>query len=191
VPDPTLRGQRLVQLSQRARALVGDEALGAIVLPPVLTEVVNPAFWPAFPWRDIAGLYDVWLPMAYWTQRREDSGYRDGFTYVDESVRRLRANLGLPAALVHPVGGIGDAATEDQLRRYLDALTSTGAIGGSVYDARTLSGGGWAILRAGVPGAVATAAAALEPRRAGEAAAPTSAGASTAVTTTASGLAAP
>ena len=157
VADPVERSRRLVELSQRARTLVGAEALGAIVLPPVLTEVVNPAFWPGLPWGELAGLYDVWLPMAYWTDRRADSGYRHGATYVEESVRRLRANLGRPDALVHPVGGIGDALTEDQLRDYLGALVATRAIGGSIYDARTTSSGGWAILRAGVPAATAPA----------------------------------
>ena len=151
VEDHVERSRRLVELSQRLRAEVGADALGAIVLPPVLLEVVNQDFWPAFPWRDIAGLYDVWLPMTYWTDRREDSGYRNGFTYVEESVRRMRANLGLPDAPVHPVGGIGDRVSEGSLYEYLDALVATGAVGGSIYDVRTMSGGAWAILRGGVP----------------------------------------
>ncbi len=69
VTDVDARNQRLVDLSQRLRTEVGSETLGAIVLPPVLTEVVNPQRWPDFPWPQLAPLYDVWLPMSYWTFR--------------------------------------------------------------------------------------------------------------------------
>lgn len=139
VPDPATRSLRLVELSLLVRDAIGTDALGAIVLPPVQTEVVNPAYWPAFPWRDIAAAYDVWLPMSYWTFRDPVSGYRDGYTYNEESVRRLRANLGRPDALVHAIGGIGDLATADELARFVQSLVDTRAVGGSIYDWSTLA----------------------------------------------------
>jgi hypothetical protein len=148
VPDGAERNTRLVELSRRLRDKVGPDAtIGAGVLPPVQIEVVNLAYWPGFPWKELAPYYDVWLPMAYWSFRNEDSGYKDGYTYVEESVRRLRANLGEPAALVHPIGGIGDAISEGELRDYLRALTDTDALGGSIYDYRTMNGGHWGVLR--------------------------------------------
>jgi hypothetical protein len=138
VPDHASRNQRLIELSQRLREQSGDDALGAIVLPPVQLEVVNPRLWPAFPYQELAGLYDVWLPMSYWTFRRADSGYLDGYHYNYESVVRLRANLGDPEALVHPIGGIGDAMTPAQLDGFLRSLDDTAAVGGSIYDWQTL-----------------------------------------------------
>jgi hypothetical protein len=138
VPDPAARSARLVELSLIVRDAVGTDALGAIVLPPVQTEVVNPAYWPAFPWRDIAAAYDVWLPMSYWTFRDPVSGYHDGYTYNEESVRRLRANLGRPDAPVHAIGGIGDLLTADELTRFVQSLVDTSAVGGSIYDWSTL-----------------------------------------------------
>ena len=48
------RSQRLFNLSSELREFVGDDPLGAIVMPPVLTEEINPDFWPDFPWREIA-----------------------------------------------------------------------------------------------------------------------------------------
>ncbi len=54
--DPAIRSDRLVQLSQRLRAAAPGLPLGAIVPPPVLMEVVNPDFWPDFPWTRIAPL---------------------------------------------------------------------------------------------------------------------------------------
>jgi hypothetical protein len=134
VTEVDIRNQHLVELSTRLRAEVGSETLGAIVLPPVLTEVVNPNRWPNFPWPQIAPLYDVWLPMSYWTFRSASSGYHDGYTYNDESIRRLRADVGDPNALVHGIGGIGDTATTDEITRFVQSLFDNHAIGGSIYD---------------------------------------------------------
>ncbi len=148
---PEERGRRLVALSTALRAYVGpDVALGAIVLPPVVTEVINKDFWPKFPWREIANLYDVWLPMSYWSNRTTRSGYKDGYTYNEESTRRLRTNLGKPGALVHAIGGIGAVdgvndnpnpeeplASINDLEPFVRSLRETSAIGGSLYDWRT------------------------------------------------------
>ena len=139
VADVGERNQRLVDLSQRLRSEVGSDALGAIVLPPVLTEVVNPRRWPDFPWPDLAPLYNVWLPMSYWTFRSQSSGYHDGYTYNEESTRRLRADLDDPNALVHGIGGIADTTTPDELKRFVQSLVDTESIGGSIYDWNTLS----------------------------------------------------
>jgi len=134
VPDPDERSARLVELSDRLRQARPGEALGAIVPPAVQMEVINPSFWPRFPYRAIDLSYDVWLPMAYWTTRTAESGYRDPYAYVEESTRRMRANIGRPDVVVHPVGGIGDATTPADFDAFRQALADTGAIGGSLYD---------------------------------------------------------
>lgn len=155
VDDDAERSQRLVELSTRMRALgLPDDAWGAIVLPPTLLEVVNTEFWPGFPWAELAPLYDVWLPMSYWSGRTEASGLRDGQAYNDDAVARLRANLDDDDALVHSIGGIGDAITEAQVADFVTSLTATASIGGSIYDYRTTSAGAWALLRDRVPTAV-------------------------------------
>lgn len=138
VVDPAERSNKLVALSERLRAGVGDEPLGAIVLPPVQIEEINPDKWPGFPWDRLVGLYDVWLPMSYWTERTESSGYRDGRAYTAENVRRLREDLDDPGALVHPIGGIGGEVTADTADGFADAVLGSGAIGGSIYDWTTL-----------------------------------------------------
>jgi hypothetical protein len=133
------RNDRLVELSARLRAAVGTDALGAIVLPPVLIDVVNPDFWPRFPWRRLAPLYDVWLPMSYWTDRTSDSGFRDGFAYNAQNTTRLRAHLDDPDVLVHGIGGIGDAVDPESLAAFALSLQETDSIGGSIYDWSTLT----------------------------------------------------
>jgi hypothetical protein len=134
VPDVAERNQRLIELSTRLRAVSGHDVLGAIVLPPVLTEVVNQRYWPDFPYPELHPLYDVWLPMSYWTFRSSSSGYHDGYTYNDESIRRLRSNLGDGNAVVHAIGGIGDLVTVDELARFAQSLVDDRAVGGSIYD---------------------------------------------------------
>ena len=137
--DVGLRNERLIELSAQASDYLDGAALGAIVLPPVLIETVNPDFWPGFPWADLAGSYDVWLPMSYWTQRRPDSGFQDGYTYNEESTTRIRANLDDDEAVVHGIGGIGDEVTPASLAAFGLSLADTGSIGGSIYDWATLS----------------------------------------------------
>jgi hypothetical protein len=146
VKDPADRTARLVDLSKRLRETVGPGvALGAIVMPAVQTEVVNPLYWPGFPWADLKPYYDVWLPMAYWSFR--NGPYHSGYAYVTESVRRMRALVGDPNLRVHPIGGIADVISEAETRDFVRALTDTDAFGGSLYDYRTTPGGVWGILR--------------------------------------------
>ena len=147
VRDVNERNRRLVEFSSSARQLLPDRVIGGIVLPPVLLEVVNPNYWPAFPWREIAPFYDVWQTMGYWTDRTWASGHRDAYQYTSENLRRLRANLGLPEALVHPVGGIGDETNDADLDGFLRAAVEHRSIGGSIYDWRTTKPEAWGKLR--------------------------------------------
>jgi len=149
--DDEERSRRLVDLSQRFRAESDGDPISAIVLPPVLIEVVNEQYWPGFPWEEIASSYDVWMPMSYWSFRSDESGYGDGYAYNEESVRRLRDNLGDPGALVHPIGGIGTVdgvddpldpeeplASFDDVELFGRSIVDTDGIGGSIYDWNTL-----------------------------------------------------
>jgi hypothetical protein len=146
VPDVALRNERLIDLSDSIRAIVGDDAaLGAIVLPAVQLEVINRSLWPEFPYEELASRYDVWMPMAYWTFR--DGDYRDAYTYTEESIRRLRANLGDDDALMHPIGGIGDLASTTDYQRFLEAVDATDSIGWSIYDFDTTRSSAWPVLR--------------------------------------------
>lgn len=147
VPDPAVRNPALVALSEQVREVADDRPVGAIVLEPVLLEVVNQSSWPDFPWRELADLYDVWLPMSYWTNRNESSGFRDGFAYTDENIRRLRANLGDDEARVHPIGGIGDTAEAADYDGFVRAARDADAIGWSIYDFDVTASSVWPRLR--------------------------------------------
>jgi hypothetical protein len=147
VVDHLERNAALLELSRRVRKLAGDRPLGAIVLEPVFLEVVNTAFWPEFPWRRMADLYDVWLPMSYWTNRNADSGYKDGFRYTEENIRRLRNNLNDKDVPVHAIGGIADSAQANEYAGFVRAARAGDAVGWSVYDFSTTSSSAWPRLR--------------------------------------------
>ena len=129
-----LRNQRLVELSSWMRTTFPTTPLAAIVLPPVVTDVLNLKYWPQFPWLDLKPFYDVWMPMAYWTNRTPASGWRDGYKYTTANIDRVRANLGDPNAVVHAVGGLSDTATATEIAGFVQASVERGAIGASLYD---------------------------------------------------------
>jgi hypothetical protein len=137
VQDPAERNGRLIDLSRDLREARPDTAIAAVPVAPVLLEVVNPAFWPDFPWKDLADAYDAWLPMSYSTERRADSGYQDAARYVTENVTRLRADLGDPEARVHPVGGLAEDLSVEDVQAFVRGAKAVQAVGASLYDWRT------------------------------------------------------
>jgi hypothetical protein len=143
VADPADRSRRLVDLSHRLRQSLPGRSIGAIVLPPVVTDVINRNYWPGFPWRELIPDYDAWMTMGYWTNRTQASGYRDAYRYTAENIDRLRSNLGLPAAPVHPIGGIGDKTTVADVDGFHRAAVERGSLGGSLYDYRTTGDALW------------------------------------------------
>ncbi|MEY2478414.1 MAG: hypothetical protein QOG87_3729 [Actinomycetota bacterium] len=147
VADAAERSRRLIDLSHRLRAALPGRSIGAIVLPPVVTDVINKNYWPGFPWHEIIPDYDAWMTMGYWTSRTQASGYRDAYRYTAENIDRLRSNLGLPAAPVHPIGGIGDKTTVADVEAFHRAATERGVLGGSLYDYRTTHDALWAPLQ--------------------------------------------
>jgi hypothetical protein len=148
VPDPGELSRRVVDLSRRLRKAAPDHPLGAIVYPPVLFDVVHPTFWPGFPWAELGDAYDVWLPMAYWSEVPASSAYRDAHRYAEDGTRRLREVLDDPAALVHVIGGVADAATVADVTGFARGVARVGAVGWSLYDYRTTSAAEWEVLRA-------------------------------------------
>ena len=147
VPDPVARNVALVRFAKRARSVVADRPLGAVVLDPVLLEDVNTRYWPEFPWKKLVGEFDVWLPMTYWTNREASSGFREGFAYADENIRRVRKHLGDPTAAVHPIGGIANQASTADYVGFVRAAKRRHAIGWSVYDFNTTTSSSWPWLR--------------------------------------------
>ncbi|WP_029432365.1 LGFP repeat-containing protein [Blastococcus sp. URHD0036] len=147
VTDVDLRNARLVDLSTRLAAYAPTTTLGAIVLPPVATDVLNPTYWPRFPWRELAPLYQVWMPMAYWSNRTAASGWRDAYRYTSENIARVRSDLGEPCAAVSVIGGFGTDIPASDYAAMARAAADRGAIGVSIWDWNTTPAASWPPVR--------------------------------------------
>mgnify|MGYP001221118069 CR=1 FL=1 len=145
VPDAGQRNRRLRALGASLRAAIGpDRVLAAITPSAVHLQVVNPGFWPDFPWTELPDTYDVLLPMAYWSIRVGD--LREGGRYVGENIDRIRYTLGGADIPIAPIGGIADGVTIADLERMVTAIEGREALGGSLYDWATSQPDHWATL---------------------------------------------
>jgi hypothetical protein len=145
VADVAERNRRLLDLSARLRSELGpDKAIAAITLSAVHLQVVNPDFWPSYPWPELAATYDAILPMAYWSIRKAE--LHDGERYVGDNLDRIRASTGDDTIPIVPVGGIADGVTAADLRGMVRAIDDRGAPGGGLYDWATSTPEHWATL---------------------------------------------
>jgi hypothetical protein len=144
--DVKTRNDRLVALSSRLRQAAGTLSTSAIVVPPVVTDVINPKFWPDFPWSAIKASYDVWIPMSYWTNREKQPEWRDAYRYSSENVKLLRKHVGA-GAVVHVAGGIGTTSTTKDYDGMVRAARDTACVGASVYDYAVTARGAYPTLR--------------------------------------------
>jgi hypothetical protein len=142
-----VRDARLLDLSRRLRAAVGAAyPLGAIV-PSSVGLQLHPTYWPRFPYRPLAQLYDVFLPMAYSTYHA--SGGAATFAYVTASIADVRAGVGDPAVPIHVIGGLSGGIGPANAAGFMRAVTACAPLGYSIYEFPTTRPAAWAALREG------------------------------------------
>ncbi|MFN2522039.1 MAG: hypothetical protein ABR614_01805 [Mycobacteriales bacterium] len=147
VPVAT-RNARLVDLTRKARARTWLP-LAAIVLPPVLTEIVHPGYWGgSFPWAALKPAYDVWIPMGYYTAYTRYPTWRNAATSTTEDIRRIRNHLQARVPVAY-AGGLAGSSTATDYTRFTSAARNEGALGVSAYDYATTPGWAWSYLQAG------------------------------------------
>lgn len=141
--DVAARTENLLAEVRFLRMGFPDVPMAAIPVTPVIWDGLNRSWWPNFPYREVAKYFDAWMPMAYWSYRRNGSfpEWGDPYRYVTESVNRLRVLTGRPDLPVHPIGGEGTGMTQADVDAMARALVDTGSIGGSVYDDNTTAPG--------------------------------------------------
>ncbi len=138
------RTSRVVRLAGRLRTAAGDMyTLGAIIPAPRGMDL-KPAYWPGFPYAELAGTFDVFLPMGYFTYRFTTAAASRAYTL--KNVELLRERTGDPALAVHAVGGLAGAATTAQVRSFATAALEAGAAGASLYDYATTKPAQWRAL---------------------------------------------
>jgi hypothetical protein len=127
-----LRSKRLLQLSARLRATVGHRyALGAIIPSPVGIRR-HRDYWPRFPYRGLARYYDVFLPMAYATDRHIH-GVAATRAYDAADVAIIRTQTGRPHVPIHLIGGLANAMGPREIAGFMRAVGDCSPLGYSLY----------------------------------------------------------
>ena len=126
------RNAQLMTLSRQLRAAVGrGYALGAII-PDARSTAPSRSLWPGFPYRSLASLYDVFLPMAYSTYRV--SGAFATYAYTRANVARIRLGTGRPGVPVHVIGGLADGLDAGEAKAVVSGARASHALGVSFYN---------------------------------------------------------
>lgn len=146
VQRPSARTARLLRLSTRIRRIVGDEyRLGAIVPSPRRVRT-DRSYWTPFPYRQLAGLYDVFLPMTYFTWRV--SGREGAAWYTAKNILILRQETAGMNVPIHVIGGIASDASAQETRGFVDTILNRDVIGASYYTFPLIRQDQWNMLRA-------------------------------------------
>lgn len=145
VRSASKRTAALLELSRRIRDAAGaGYPLGAIV-PSPLGMQANPDYWPGFPWADLDPLYDVFLPMTYYTWRVK--GMAGAHDYTAGNVDLVREQTADPTVPIHVIGGIADQASVAETNGFVHAVRERGVIGASYYTFPIVSSEQWPLLR--------------------------------------------
>lgn len=135
------RNERLLEISKRLRRVAGnDYPLGAIIPD------VHSNYWPGFPYKRLARIYDVMVPMGYFTFRAR--GYRNVRDYTAANIRVVRRETGDPMTPIHVIGGIADDVGVAAARGFIRAVREHRALGASLYDFPITSKRTWTELKA-------------------------------------------
>ncbi len=135
------RNARLLDISRKLRRVAGpDYPLGAIIPD------VHSRYWENFPYKRLAPIYDVMVPMGYFTFQAR--GYRHVRVYTAANIRVVRRQTGDPAMPVHVIGGIADDVGVAAARGFIRAVREHRALGASLYDYPITSKRTWRELKA-------------------------------------------
>jgi hypothetical protein len=141
-----LRNQRLLRLSARLRSIAGRRyPLGAIIPSPVGVHR-HPAYWPGFPYRALARVYGVFLPMAYFTDA-DIRGTQRTRAYLAADVRIIRTRTGRPHVPIHLVGGIAGSMGAAETAGFMRAVADCAPLGYSLYEFPITSEATWEELK--------------------------------------------
>jgi hypothetical protein len=146
VRPASVRTQRLLRLSAQLRAAAGPSyPLGAITPGPVGLRR-HPAYWPHFPYRQLARFYDVFLPMAYFTDAHVH-GTKPARAYLAADVAGIRSRTGNPHVAIHLIGGIAGSMGTADTAGFMSAVADCAPVGYSLYEFPLTSRAAWTALK--------------------------------------------
>jgi hypothetical protein len=135
VTDVTVRNERVIRLSHRIREAAGPSYPLSAIIPAPRDLELFPNSWPAFPYLELGQIYDVIVPMGYFTNRTE--GARGAQYYTRRNIEIIREATGRPSIPIHVAGGIADEANAAEVQAFVHAVREHGVLGASLYDYAT------------------------------------------------------
>jgi hypothetical protein len=146
--DIATRNRGLDALSRKIRALVGPSyPLGAIIPSPIGMQTGGS--WSPFPYTALAKVYDVFVPMSYYTYH--GSGADNARSDTLANVRIIRAQPGCATIPIHLIGGISDNSSAGEVQAFVRAARQTKVFGASLYGWVGTSSAMWTSLKAVKP----------------------------------------
>jgi hypothetical protein len=139
-----VRNRRLLQLSAQIRQAVGPEYPLAAIIPSARMLQIRPDYWPGFPFARLAGIYDVFMPMSYYSYR--DYGSLAVHAYVAQTVELIRRKTRDPEIPIHVIGGIADGSNRSETLAFVRAARQYGLLGASLYDYKITGPEDWEAL---------------------------------------------
>lgn len=147
VKPASLRTRRLLRLSAQLREAVGPRySLGAIT-PGEVGLRRHPRYWPRFPLRALALYYDVFLPMAYFTDA-DVHGTARARAYLATDIAAIRARTGNRHMPIHLIGGIAGSMGAADTAGFMRAVADCAPLGYSLYEFPITSRATWEALTA-------------------------------------------
>lgn len=141
VKNIVTRNERLATLSHTLRLAAGQTyPLGAIIPAPRGMQL-SPTYWPNFPYRPLTVMFDLMLPMDYYTNRV--SGAVAAQQYTEQNAQIVWQETGRPDYPIHMIGGGAEASNRYEVRGFVKGVTGLGLLGGSLYDAATTRAAEW------------------------------------------------
>jgi hypothetical protein len=93
----------------------------------------------------LAGVYDVFVPMSYYTYHVR--GYTGAYDDTLGNVRILRAQKGCEKTPIHLIGGTAEESTANEVRAFVRAAGETRVFGASLYTWAGTTGAQWTELK--------------------------------------------
>ncbi len=144
VADASLRTTRLNAESASLRRAAGQAYPLAAIIPQPRGLVNNPAYWPGFPYQNLAATYDVMMPMTYFSWHTH--GTNGALQIVNQNIDLIRQNVGDTHVPIHVIGGIAQESTREATLGFVRSVREKGIIGASFYTWPGITKGQWKLL---------------------------------------------
>jgi hypothetical protein len=141
-----LRNRRLLALARLLRSDAPPNYPLAAIIPSPVGMDRHPHYWPGFPYRPLANVFDAFMPMAYFSYYVHTPA--GAYSYTRRVVTLLRARIADPGVVIHVIGGVANRLNAATVAGFVRAADDCAVDGLSLYAFPQTSVAQWAALTA-------------------------------------------